>query len=148
MVMAGDRDSMLEFGSWLETRFIFVKTLFIKVKTLPGPPPPPPPPKMAHSNMPPHVYFTMWKYLHNAAQMFTKKRRHGFSNRSSAEAAMSGRHFVFLCESKSTLFGLPKVDAFRNHYYLQQNSYTFYGRPFCEPRRGGNSDFAMTIWRF
>ncbi len=36
MVMAGDRDSMLEFGSWLETRFIFVKTLFIRVKTLPG----------------------------------------------------------------------------------------------------------------
>ncbi len=24
----------------------------------------------------------------------------------------------------------------------------FYGRPFCEPRRGGNSDFAMTNWRF
>ncbi len=24
----------------------------------------------------------------------------------------------------------------------------FYGRPFCEPRRGGNSDFAMTIWCF
>ncbi len=30
---------------------------------------------------------------------------------------------MFLCESKSTLFGLPKVDAFRNYYdYLQQNS--------------------------
>ncbi len=24
----------------------------------------------------------------------------------------------------------------------------FYGRQFHEPRRGGNSDFAMTIWRF
>ncbi len=24
----------------------------------------------------------------------------------------------------------------------------FYGWPFREPRRGGNSDFAMTIWRF
>ncbi len=23
---------------------------------------------------------------------------------------------------------------------------TFYGRPFREPRRGGRSDFAMTIW--
>ncbi len=23
-----------------------------------------------HSNKPPHVYVTMWKYLHNAAQMF------------------------------------------------------------------------------
>ncbi len=23
---------------------------------------------------------------------------------------------VFLCESKSTLFGLPKVDAIRNHW--------------------------------
>ncbi len=35
-------------------------------------------------------------------------------------------------------------DAFRNHYdCLQQNSNAFYGRPFREPRRGGNSDFAM-----
>ncbi len=24
----------------------------------------------------------------------------------------------------------------------------FYGQPFCEPRRGGNSDFAITNWRF
>ncbi len=28
------------------------------------------------------------------------------------------------------------------------NSNAFYGRPFCEPRRGGNSDFTMTIWCF
>ncbi len=56
---------------------------------------------------------------------------------------------MFLGESKCTLFGLPKVDAFRNHYdYLQQNSNAFYGRPFRDPRRGGNSDFAMKIWRF
>ncbi len=47
---------------------------------------------------------------------------------------------MFLCESKSTLFGLPKVDAFRNHKdYLKQNSNAFYGRQFREPRRGGNS---------
>ncbi len=39
-------------------------------------------------------------------------RRRGFSNRSSVDAVMSGRSCVFLCESKSTLFGLPKVDAF------------------------------------
>ncbi len=78
-----------------------------------------------------------------------KERRHGFSNRSSVEADMSGRSCVFLCESKSTLFGLPKVDAFRNHLdYLQQNSNVFYERKFREPRRGGNSDFAMTIWHF
>ncbi len=32
--------------------------------------------------------------------------------------------------------------------YLQQNSNAFYGRQFREPRRGGHSDFAMTIWRF
>ncbi len=44
-----------------------------------------------------------------------KERRRGFSNRSSVNAAMSGRSCVFLGESKSTLFGLPKVDAFRNH---------------------------------
>ncbi len=41
--------------------------------------------------------------------------RCGFSNRSSVDAAMSGRRCVFLSESKSALFGLPKVDAFRNH---------------------------------
>ncbi len=44
-----------------------------------------------------------------------KERRCGFSNCSSVEAAVSGRCCVFLGESKSTLFGLPKVDAIRNH---------------------------------
>ncbi len=59
---------------------------------------------------------------------------------------LSGRNCVFLGVSKSTLFGLPKVDAFRNHRsYLQQSSNAFYGRQFRKPRRGGNSDFAMTI---
>uniref|UniRef100_A0A671L420 AIG1-type G domain-containing protein n=1 Tax=Sinocyclocheilus anshuiensis TaxID=1608454 RepID=A0A671L420_9TELE len=43
-----------------------------------------------------------------------KERRRGFSNAVSVEAAMSGRRCVILGESKSTLFGLPKVDAFRN----------------------------------
>ncbi len=28
------------------------------------------------------------------------------------------------------------------------NSNAFYGRPFREPRRGSNSGFAVTIWRF
>ncbi len=81
---------------------------------------------------------------------------------------------MFLCESKSTLFGLPKVDAIRNHWLrfvynrtaqpkCSNLSNTFYGRPFCEPRRVQgwlctkaislkikrvNSDFVMTIWRF
>ncbi len=56
---------------------------------------------------------------------------------------------MFLGKSKGTLFGLQKVDTFRNHYdYLQQNSNALYGRQFREPRRGGNSDFALTIWRF
>ncbi len=32
---------------------------------------------MAHSNTPPHVYVTMWKYLHNAAQMFTHAKKEG-----------------------------------------------------------------------
>ncbi len=31
-------------------------------------------PKVAQSNTPPHVYVTMWKYLHNAAQMFTQRK--------------------------------------------------------------------------
>ncbi len=73
-----------------------------------------------------------------------KERRRGFSNRSSVEAALSGRLCVFLCESKRTLFGLLKVDAFRNQYdYLQKksNAFSTHGRPFREPRRGGNSDY-------
>ncbi len=81
---------------------------------------------------------------------------------------------MFLCESKSTLFGLPKVDAIRNHWLKFVYNTTaqpkcsnlcnaFYGRQFCEPSRVQgwlctkaisknkkrvNSDFAMTIWRF
>uniref|UniRef100_A0A9J8AME6 Chromodomain helicase DNA binding protein 3 n=1 Tax=Cyprinus carpio carpio TaxID=630221 RepID=A0A9J8AME6_CYPCA len=35
----------------------------------------PSPPKTPHSNMPPHVYVTMWEDLHNAAQMFTQRKR-------------------------------------------------------------------------
>ncbi len=51
----------------------------------------------------------MWKYLHNAAQMFTQRKKACFSNRSSVEAAMTGRRCMFLGKSKSTLFGLQKV---------------------------------------
>ncbi len=28
-----------------------------------------------HENMPPHVYITMWKYLHTAAQMFMQRKK-------------------------------------------------------------------------
>ncbi len=95
-----------------------------------------------------------------------KERRRGFSNRSSVDAAMSGRRCVFLYESKSTLFGLQKVDAIRNHwlrfvYYRTAQPKcsnlcnAFYGRQFREPRRvqgwlctkaisKKKSDFAMT----
>ncbi len=45
-----------------------------------------------------------------------KERRRGFSNRNSVDEAMTGRRCVFLFERKSTLFGLPKVDAIRNHW--------------------------------
>ncbi len=49
---------------------------------------------------------------------------------------------MFLCESKSTLFGLPNVDAIRNHWLRFVYNRTaqpkcsnlcnaFYGRPFC-----------------
>ncbi len=73
-----------------------------------------------------------------------KEGRRDFSNRSSVEATMTGRSCVFLGESKSTLFGLPKVDAFRNHWLrlvcniiaqLKCLNFcnAFYGRPFCEP---------------
>ncbi len=58
---------------------------------------------MPYSNMPPHVYFMMWKYLRNATQMFMQRKRHGFSNRGSVDAAMSG-NAVFLGESGNTLF--------------------------------------------
>ncbi len=38
----------------------------------------PRPPKTAHSNMPPHVYVTMCKYLCNAAKMFTQRKKAWF----------------------------------------------------------------------
>ncbi len=41
-------------------------------------------------------------------------KKEGFSNRSSVGEAMTEKR-CFLCESKITLFGLPNVDAFRNH---------------------------------
>ncbi len=75
-----------------------------------------------------------------------KERRRGFSDRSSVDAAVSGRLCVLLYESKSTLFGLPKVDAFRNHWLRLVYNTTaqpkcsnfcnaFYGWQFCDPRR-------------
>ncbi len=128
---------------------------------------------MACLNTPPHVYVTMWKYLRNGTQSSCKERRRGFSNRSNVEAAMTGKRCVFLCESKSTLFGLMKVDAIRNHWLRFVYNRTaqpkcsnlcnaFYGRQFHEPsiyynvncgqrlskRKRVNSDFALTIWRF
>uniref|UniRef100_A0A672L463 Lymphocyte antigen 75-like n=1 Tax=Sinocyclocheilus grahami TaxID=75366 RepID=A0A672L463_SINGR len=42
---------------------------FIKVKSQPRLP------KTARSNTPPHVYVTMWEDLHNAAQMFTQRKK-------------------------------------------------------------------------
>ncbi len=53
---------------------------------------------------------------------------------------------MFLCESKSTLFCLPKVDAIRNHWLRFVYNTTaqpkcsnlcnaLYGRQFCEPSR-------------
>ncbi len=75
-----------------------------------------------------------------------KERWRGFSNRSSVDAAMSGRRCVFLCKSKNTLFGLPKVDVIRNHWLRFVYNTTaqpkcsnlcnaFYGRQYYEPRR-------------
>ncbi len=79
---------------------------------------------------------------------------------------------MFLGESKSTLFDLQKVDAFRNHWLrfvyntaaqpkCSNLCYAFYGWPFRESSRlqgwlyegylkkkRVNSDFAMTICRF
>ncbi len=75
-----------------------------------------------------------------------KERSRGFSNRSSVDAVMSGRRCVFLGESKSTLFWLPKVDAIRNHWLRFVYNTTaqpkcsnlcnaFYARQFREPSR-------------
>ncbi len=75
-----------------------------------------------------------------------KERRRVFSNRSSDDAAVSGRRCVFLGKSKSILFGLQKVDAFRNHWLRFVYNTTaqakcsnwcnaFYGQQFSEPRR-------------
>ncbi len=77
---------------------------------------------------------------------------------------------MFLCESKSSLFALQKVDAIRNHWLrfvynrTAQLKCSNYGRQFREPRgvegwlctkaisrkklkKGVNSDFALTVWR-
>ncbi len=75
-----------------------------------------------------------------------KERRRGFSKHSSVDAAVSGRRCVLLGESTSTLFGLPKVDVFRNHWLRFVYNTTaqpkcsnlcnaFYGWQFREPRR-------------
>ncbi len=74
-----------------------------------------------------------------------KERRQGFSNQSSVDAAMSGRHCVHLI-FLITLFGLLKVDAIRNHWLRVVYNRTaqpkcsnlciaFYGRQFREPSR-------------
>ncbi len=34
--------------------------------------------EMPHSNTPPYVYVTMWKYLLNATQMFTQRKKAWF----------------------------------------------------------------------
>ncbi len=65
----------------------------------------PRPPKTTNSKTPPHVYITMWKYLHNAAQMFTQ-RRCGFSNCSSVDAAMTGKRCVWAKENSKCFFFL------------------------------------------
>ncbi len=102
-----------------------------------------------------------------------KERRRGFSNRSSVDAVLwCHGEAVFLGESKSTLFDLPKVDAFRNHWLRFVFDTTaqpkcsnlcnaFYGWQFREPSRlqdwlhegylkkkRVNSNFAITIWCF
>ncbi len=56
----------------------------------------------------------MWKYLHNAAQIRAKKE--GVVSVTTVVLMQPSQgEAVFLGENKSTLFGLLKVDAFRNH---------------------------------
>ncbi len=81
------------------------KRYSLSVTTLPRPP------KTAHSNMSTALCGNICGMPPKCAVTAFSK----FSNRSSVDAAMSGRRCVFLGESKRTLFGLPKVDVFRNH---------------------------------
>ncbi len=125
--------------------------------------------KTAHSNTPHMSTSRCGNICIMPPKCSRKERRRGFSNRSSVEAALSGRSCVFLCESKSTLFGLLKVDAIRNHWLRFVYNTTaqpkcsnlcnaFYGRLFCEFSRVQGwlcmkvikkiSYFTVTIWRF
>ncbi len=76
------------------------------------------PPKTPHSNTPPHVYVTVWEYLHNTAQCIRNERRRNFYSRCSivVATAMLWRRSVFRCESESTLFGLPNEYTTRNQW--------------------------------
>ncbi len=60
-----------------------------------------------------------------------KERRRRFSNHSSVEAAMTGTRCVFLCESKSTLFGLPMHLGIIKITY--NRTATCFMDEFCEP---------------
>ncbi len=51
---------------------------------------------------------------------------------------------MFLGESKSTLFGLPKID-YKIIKITYNRTATHFMHDFREPRRGGNSDFVLTI---
>ncbi len=45
--------------------YLDINSLKPLIKTCPGPP------KTARLNTPPHVYVTVWEYLHNTAQTYT-----------------------------------------------------------------------------
>uniref|UniRef100_A0A8C1LBV3 non-specific serine/threonine protein kinase n=1 Tax=Cyprinus carpio TaxID=7962 RepID=A0A8C1LBV3_CYPCA len=56
-------------SSGLGTRDFKSKKIVYKVKSQPHPP------KTARCNTPPHIYVTVWENLHNAAQMFTQRKK-------------------------------------------------------------------------
>ncbi len=64
------------------------------------------------NSKPPHVYWNVEIFAYCHPNVHTKKQ----GVVSVTAVAMSARRCMFLCESKSTLFGLPKVDTIRNHW--------------------------------
>ncbi len=99
-----------------------------------------------------HVYVTMWKYLHN---VHAKKEGVVSVTAVVLMQLCQGDAVCFLVKAKalylvfwkSMHLGIIKITCNRTaqpRYYHN----AFYGWQFCEPRRGGNSDFATTIWHF
>ncbi len=86
----------------------------------------------------------MWKYLHIATQMFTRGKKPWFQYSSSVDVCQE-RRCVFISESKSTF--LASESRWDYESLLTTEQQHFMDDSFVN-LGGGNSDFALTIWRF